>query len=111
MKMTTPTMAMVVILALEIGGGAFAHGGGNFLHAGRARIGGEKAARRDDAVDDGQRAREHDQPESGGHELTLLFVLPRCNPDTRILAVSVPCPGLMAGICQIGQKEAMGSIA
>ena len=55
------------------------------LGAGRIiDIGDEKSPRRDNSVNDGQRAREHDQPESGGHELTLLFVLPRGIPDTRI---------------------------
>ena len=52
MKITTPTMRDGGVLALEIGRGAFAHRGRDFLHAGGAGIGGEQAARRDDAVND-----------------------------------------------------------
>ncbi len=56
-------MPMVVYWRREIGRGAFAHGGGDFLHAGGAGIGGQQAARGDDAVNDRQRTRDDDRPE------------------------------------------------
>ena len=49
------------VLTVEIGLCAFAHGSGNFLHTGRAGVRGHQAARRHDAVHDGERACEHDQ--------------------------------------------------
>jgi len=51
------------ILPPQIGRGALAHGGGDFLHAGRAGIRLQQTARGHDAVYDRQRSADHDQPE------------------------------------------------
>src|SRR5947207_6386661 len=77
------------VLALEIGLGAFAHGGGDFLHAGRTGIGGKQAAGGENAVNDRQCTAEHDQPEGGAHGCSLCFsVSPRAGvkeaPSSRI---------------------------
>ncbi len=50
------------VLALEIGGGAFADRSGNLLHAGTAGIGGQKRTRCHDAIDDRQDATGNNQP-------------------------------------------------
>jgi hypothetical protein len=48
------------ILTLEIGLRAFAHRGGDFLHACGAGVGGQERLRRPDTVDDRQRAAGND---------------------------------------------------
>ena len=60
-KTTTPTMAMVVYWRRQIGGGAFADGAGNLLHAGVAGIGGEHGLDRPHRVDDAEHAARDDE--------------------------------------------------
>ena len=61
-KMTTPTSAMVRVLAAEIGLRALGDGAGDLLHARGAGIGGQELGRCDDAVDDRQHAAEDHEP-------------------------------------------------
>src|SRR6185312_14043933 len=52
------------VLALEIGLRAFAHGGGNLLHARVAGVGRQHRANRPDRVEDREHAAGDDQPQS-----------------------------------------------
>ena len=81
------------VLTVEIGRGAFAHGGGNLLHTGRAGVSGHKAARRHDAVHDGERACEHDQPECSGHDKPLCLFSVSPEPLSAEELRPYPCPG------------------
>ena len=49
------------VLAVQVGPGAFLHGGGDLLHAGRAGVGGEHLRRGDQAVDQRQQTADDDQ--------------------------------------------------
>ena len=71
--MTTPTMAMVRVLAVEVGAGAFLHGGGDFLHAGVAGVGGQHLPRGDQAVDQRQQAAGDDDDIRQDHAERFLY--------------------------------------
>ncbi len=59
------------VLAGEIGLGAFLDGGGDFLHARRAGIGGENRFRGYESVDNGERSAGNDEIKNCGHEGTI----------------------------------------
>ena len=65
-RITTPTMPIVGVLAVEIGAGAFLDGGGDLLHARGAGVGGQHLFAGDHAVDQRQ------QPAGDDHELGQL---------------------------------------
>ena len=54
--MTTPTMPMVGVLAVQVGAGAFLDGGGDLLHPGGAGIRRQHLSAGDEAVDQRQHA-------------------------------------------------------